>query len=281
VPELAFLHQTDATTGSDQTTEEATVSEQTIEYEGAAVHVTRAGDGPPLLYLHDAGGGRSWTEFHEKLASSFEVVAPDLPGFSRSDFPEWLDGIDDLVYFCLDLMEDLAFETYALVGGSLGGWIAAEIAVHHPERIRSVVLLAPLGLELRGLSYTDLFTLNPVQAAEASFSDPAKGRASVPAAGDGDALVEAYRNRTAFARLAWTSCFANPKLAGRLRRVKAPSLLVWGDDDRIVPTPYTNRWAELIPHAQLKTVGACGHAIVAEQPQAAATLVSEFCHAAV
>ncbi len=252
------------------------MSEQTIEYRGSEVFLRREGSGDPLLFLHSEGGGKPWAVFHEALASRFDLIAPDLPGFSRSPRPEWLDGIDDLVYFCLELMDNLGIESLPVVGESLGGWLAAEVAAHHPERVERLALLAPIGLEILEERYADIFSMNPHELAEVLFHDPARAREFFPADPDLEFIAEAYSDRTTFARLCWTTSYTNPKLGERLYRVKAPTLLLWGDSDGIVPIAYAERWRELLPDAELKVIERCGHAVTLDCGEKAAELVTSF-----
>jgi pimeloyl-ACP methyl ester carboxylesterase len=249
--------------------------EQVIDYRGAQIYVSRCGGGDPLLYLHSAGGGRFVTAFRKTLAEHFDVVAPDLPGFSRSPRPDWLDGMDDVVYFALDLMEGLGFDSYVVVGESLGGWLGAELAVHHPERIRRLVLLSPIGIELPEVPYADFLRLSPQEMVSALFHDPAKAAHLFSAELSEDEIVEIYENNTTFARLAWVSLYTNPKLRERLYRATCPTLLVWGENDQAVPRAYAEVWAETLPNARLEIIPECGHAITIEQPEAAARLVLE------
>src|SRR5262245_64699495 len=111
------------------------VSEEFLEMPGGRVHVLRGGVGEPLLFLHAAGGAGRWLEFHELLAQRFEVIAPDAPGFGGSDeFPD-VESMDDLVYHYLDVLDQLGLDRPDVVGGSFGGWLAAELAVHSPHRV--------------------------------------------------------------------------------------------------------------------------------------------------
>ena len=89
---------------------------------GARIQLLRGGQGPPLVFLHGAAGGGMWLPFLEGLARRFSVYAPAHPGFGRSEDPEWLDAIDDLVHFYLDFLDDLGSSKVHLVGLSLGGW---------------------------------------------------------------------------------------------------------------------------------------------------------------
>jgi len=248
-----------------------------LELDDGRVHVFRAGSGEPVLFLHAAGGAGTWPEFHALLSERFDVIAPDHPGFGKSDeFPE-LTAIDDLVYHYLDVMDVLGLERPHVVGASFGGWIAAELAAHSPHRIGSLTLLSPAGLRVEGHPVPDVFLMPPPKLAETLFHAPPPPTSAGPP--DIDAILAAYRDATALARFAWVPYLHDPKLERRLRRITAPTLVAAPDDDRLIPVAHARRYAERIPGATLSTVADCGHAMYFEKPAEFATLVIEFLRA--
>ena len=138
-------------------------AEQHVDLAGGRVHLLRGGTGEPLLFLHPAGGAGAWLDFHRLLAESFDVIAPDHPGFGGSDEFPAVEAVDDLVFHYLDVMDELGLERPHVVGASFGGWIAAELAVTAPHRIASLVLLSPAGLRLPDHSVPDIFLMPPDQ----------------------------------------------------------------------------------------------------------------------
>src|SRR5512147_1647657 len=114
-----------------------------IEVRGVRTRLLKGGRGRPLLVMHPEFGAGMWAPYHDALAARFHVLAPDHPGFGGSDRPPWLDGVDDLVFHYVDLLDQLGIERAAIVGCSLGGWIAAAFAIAHPERVERLVLAAP------------------------------------------------------------------------------------------------------------------------------------------
>jgi pimeloyl-ACP methyl ester carboxylesterase len=134
-----------------------------LELGGGSIHVQRGGEGPPLLFLHAAGGAGAWHPFLGLLARRFDVVAPDHPGFGGSDDMPEVEAMDDLVYHYLDVLDRLGLERVNVVGGSLGGWLAAELAVHSPERVERLVLLGAVGIRVPGNMATDIFLMMPDQ----------------------------------------------------------------------------------------------------------------------
>jgi pimeloyl-ACP methyl ester carboxylesterase len=266
---------------------EVAPTEEFLELAGGRVHLLRGGAGEPVLFLHAAGGAGAWLPFHAQLAGAgFEVIAPDHPGFGKSDdFPE-VEAIDDLVYHYLDVLDGLSLDRPHVVGASFGGWIAAEVAVHSPHLIGSLTLLSAAGLRLPDHPVADVFLMPPAKLAAALFHDPpppapAAGppAAGAPAAGaplELDAIIAAYREATSLARFAWVPYLSDPKLERRLRRIAAPTLVVAPSDDRLIPVAHARRYAALIGGADYAEVAECGHAMYVERPAEFASLVASF-----
>jgi pimeloyl-ACP methyl ester carboxylesterase len=204
------------------------------------------------------------------------VVAPDGPGFGGSDAIEVIEGIDDLVYFTLDLLDLLGLERPNVVGASFGGWLAAELAVHSPHRVKKLVLVDAIGLDLPDHPYADLFAMTRDETIAALFHNPAVGEKVLPPDPDIDMLVQDYKDKTAFAKVAWSPFMCDPKLERRLRRIKAPTLVLWGAEDKVAPVGHGERYAELIPGARLTVLPDCGHAALVEQTEPAVAAIVEF-----
>jgi pimeloyl-ACP methyl ester carboxylesterase len=254
-------------------------AEEFLELAGGRVHLLRGGTGEPVLFLHAAGGAGEWFPFHGLLASAgFEVIAPDHPGFGKSDeFPE-AEAIDDLVFHYLDVIDALGLDRPHVVGASFGGWIAAELAVYAPHRIGSLTLLSAAGLRLPEHPVTDLFLLPPDRVVATVFHNPPPPAPALPPGTppDLDAIIAAYRDATSLARFCWVPFMSDPKLERRLRRVTAPTLVVAPSDDRLIPAEHARRYAARIPHAAYAEVPDCGHAMYFEKPAEFASSVSEF-----
>jgi pimeloyl-ACP methyl ester carboxylesterase len=246
-----------------------------LELADGRVRLLRAGDGEPLLFLHAAGGG-AWLDFHQRLAGSFDVIAPDHPGFGGSDdFPE-VEAMDDLVFHYLDVMDALGLDRPHIVGASFGGWIAAELAVAAPHRIGSLVLLSPAGLRLPEHPVADIFLLPPDQLTAALFQHPPAASALPEPTPDIDAILAAYRDQTAAARFSWSPYLCDPKLERRLHRITAPTLVVAPSQDRLIPVAHARRYAERIPAARLTEIDDCGHAMYVERPAEFADITLAF-----
>jgi pimeloyl-ACP methyl ester carboxylesterase len=252
------------------------ITEEYLEFPGGRVHLLRGGTGEPVLFLHAAGGAGQWLEFHDLLARRFEVLAPDHPGFGGSDELPEVEAMDDLVYHYLDVIDRLGLDRPHVVGASFGGWIAAELAVAAPHAIRSLTLLSAAGLRLPEHPVTDIFFLTPPQLADTLFHDPALAAGFLPAEPDIDTVLAAYRDTTALARFSWTPFLCNPKLERRLRRITAPTLVVWPDDDKLIPIAHGHRYAEQIPDARFTVVPDCGHAMYFERPAEFGQITTDF-----
>jgi pimeloyl-ACP methyl ester carboxylesterase len=260
---------------SDTTTVEGAT--ERLDVRGGSIQILRGGEGPPLLFLHAAGGAGAWLPFHGLLARRFEVIAPDHPGFGGSDDLPEVEAIDDLVYHYLDVLDRLGLERVDVVGGSLGGWIAAELAVHSPERVGRLALLGAAGLRIPGHMAADVFLRTPDQVVELLYRHPEA--VAMPNEPDIDAILAIQRDMAALARYGWAPYLNDPKLERRLYRVSAPTLVLWADDDRVIPLEHARLYAERIPDATLQIVEDCGHAMYVERPDAFADAVREFLEA--
>lgn len=237
---------------------------------GCRTLVQRGGEGPPLLWLHDAGGGGRWTPFLTRLAGRYDVIAPELPGFGRSDTPDWFDTIHDVGFFVLDLLKAFDLRGVHLVGASLGGWVAAEAAVRSTERLASLTLIGPAGLRMKGVPRPDTFLWTEEEATRALFHNQVLADAILAIVPDEAEIDRRLKNRFATARLAWSPRSHDPHLHKWLHRIDVPTLIVWGAEDRYVPQVYAQHWAGLIPGARAVVVPDCGHAPQLEK-------AAEFC----
>jgi pimeloyl-ACP methyl ester carboxylesterase len=256
-----------------------TVSEDLIDVRGRRVWVASSGDGPPLVYLHGSGDLDGWGPALSLLAGDFTVYRPDHPGFNRSDDDPSADCVLDVAFGYLDLLDALGLDRVHLAGSSLGGWIAAQVAVLAPDRVRTLVLADAAGLRAPG-SVTDIFTLDPVQSASLANHRPEVRAAAVAAAeqitGDPELFQRYLRNRMATAHLAWNPYLHDPKLGGRLHRITAPVLIIWGGHDQLLPVDGAREWQSALPGARLEIIADAGHRPQAEQPAVFASLVKEF-----
>jgi pimeloyl-ACP methyl ester carboxylesterase len=241
--------------------------------EGLPTAYRRKGSGTPVLFLHGAGMTRMWLPFYEKMAQEHDFIAPEHPGFGETPMPPWLRGIDDLILHYDEFLKLLNIPRVHLIGFSLGGWIAAEFASFYPERVQSLTLITPIGLRA-GVTGPDLFELGPERIWTHLFNQHDKIAAVAPEPSL-EEMSFGYGEGVTLARLAWTPRY-NIRLPRRLHRVKSPSLIVRAEDDRLVPDAIALKYAEALPRAETAVIPRSGHALIVEEPDAAADTISTF-----
>lgn len=251
-------------------------SARRLEIGSGAISYFRAGSGRPVLFLHAAGGAGEWGPHHQLISERFDLIAPDHPGFGLSDDLPEVRAMDDLVYHYLDVLDRLGLDQVDLVGASFGGWLAAELAVHSPHRVRKLVLLGPAGLRIPEHPVADLFIMTPPQLLRALFHDPGIVESLLATEPGVEDILRSYRDLGALARFGWKPYLSNPKLEGRLRRISAPTRVVAAEHDRIIPRAHCERYAAAIPDAELVVVDGCGHALHGERPDAVTAAVTDF-----
>jgi pimeloyl-ACP methyl ester carboxylesterase len=255
------------------------MQESQIEVNGTRLRVMEAGPAASarsetVLYLHGAGGA-NWYLLLEKLAETRKVLAPEHPGFGHSKIPDWMMSVGDLAFFYLDFLDQLGLEHVHLVGHSLGGWTAAEIAIRDTARLKSVSLLAPAGVRSAEVPFGDIFLWSPEEHARRSFYDKrlAEERMHQLPMLDPDVQLQ---NRAAAARLAWNPRLNNPQLPYWLHRIDVPTLFVWGREDEICPIACAEPFMKPMRNARLEALDHTGHALHTERPNEVAASLDKF-----
>ncbi len=249
---------------------------------GVRVEWNETGTGAPILFLHPGIGVAPDAPVLERLAAKARVIAPSHPGFGRSEQPKDMTTIDDLAYFYLDLMDELRLENAILVGVSFGGWIAAEIAVKSCARIARLVLADALGIKVGARDQrdiADMFAMSEADFLARAYADPEAGKRDYKAMSEAD-LLPIARNREAMARYGWQPYMHDPKLKQRLHRVHVPTLVLWGEADRIVSPDYGKAYAAALPSARFELLAGAGHFPHVEKPDAFASRVLAFAETA-
>lgn len=240
------------------------------------VEVLEAGDGPPLLYLHGIGGADGWPGALPRLSERFHVYAPLLPGFGRSTGIDFLDDQLDLFFHGFDVVEALGLERPAVLGESMGGWLAAEMAALRPKEIGRLVLTSPLGLWRDTAPPVDLFGLMTHELVPFLFHDTACPAAQAMLSVNQllgkhddrtDEQVEVLIAMARGMRTAAKFLFPIPErgLEKRLHRITARTLVVWGAEDRFVAPSYGDIVVQRIPHAELHRIPGAGHLVALER----------------
>ncbi|HYI27372.1 MAG TPA: alpha/beta hydrolase [Bradyrhizobium sp.] len=255
-------------------------SELSLVWRGATIRYRRFGQGPALLFLRSEDSLPDQPLFMDSLSKHFDVIIPDHPGFRNSDTPDWLKGIGDAAYFYLDFLEQLGLTSVHLVGASLGGWIAAEVAVRTCERITTISLIAPFGVRKRGTPFGDIFMWTPEENLQHRVFDQSLANQFLAAAQvQSKETATAYlKDRYTAARLGWHPRFHNPELERWLPRIARPLHLIWGEADKVVPLAVGETWRQALPQARLSVIERCGHLPQIEHPEIAAEKIRSFIH---
>jgi pimeloyl-ACP methyl ester carboxylesterase len=237
-----------------------------------------------LVYLHGLAGDlyttapdQAWPKFLTSLADGFSVVAPAHPGYDGGPPIDGFDTVEDYVFHYLDLLDELGRDPVVLVGFSLGGWLAAEIALRHPQRIGKLALISPLGMHVSGVQPALFFGavaprgiggMGEARSILFADGDSALANATLPDDMPPEHQLRWFQGLAGAARLGWQAPhFQSRKLRARLRRIEAATLLLWGESDRLVPMQHAQAWQEAIAGSTLVTIPGAGHCLPIEQPE--------------
>jgi pimeloyl-ACP methyl ester carboxylesterase len=248
-----------------------------IDVGGIALEAWIGGAGPPLLFLHGGDYFAQNRPFLDRMARRWRVIAPRHPGFGGTARPEWFRTVHDIAHLYLDLLDRLNASEVLLVGSSFGGWVALEMAVRSLERVTRLALLDTLGLKFGARDERDIADIYALPAAEAvrrTFFD----LAAAPDYGSlDDAAVETVaRDREATVLYGWRPFMHDPALVRWLHRVRVPTLVLWGEHDRIVAPDYGRKLCGALPDATFRQIGEAGHYPQIERPHEVADAVEAF-----
>lgn len=261
---------------------------------GRRALIAELGRGTPVLYLHDVfdvhGSSRDWLAFHRALAANARVIAPAFAGCADSDEDEDAETSDDVVFHVLETLDALGIPRVAVIGTGLGGWVAAELAVRHPDVVERLALVAAAGLFVPKQPIADMFfAAQPLDGGNfrelrgVFFTDPDSALAleHIP---DGRMDVDREMLRYRTYRFANRLGFKPPYLyhhglRKRLQRYRNPALILWGAEDRFVPTTHARAYAESLGNAQLDLIANAGHSIHLEHPTEVAEKLTNFLRA--
>lgn len=247
----------------------------TVTLAGVKTYLSRAGSGPALLVLHHDIGTPERLPFYDLLAERFTVLVPHHPGWGRSERPAWMRSVRDLAAIHQWLLAELGATNVSLVGLGFGGWIAAEMASLAPRDFRRLVLAAPMGIKPPEGDILDQAIISYIAYPQAGFHDQENFR-RVFGEVSTDQLEAWDIAREMCFRIAWKPYMYSQTLPYLLGGVRAGALLVWGDDDKIVPRSAGDAYQRALPGARLEVVPGSGHFIDMEKPEVLARLVADF-----
>ena len=256
------------------TTAAQTWTETTVEVANRKMRLLQGGSGEPAVVLHHSTGNPGWLPFHEALAQRFAVTVPDMPGYGQSERPEWARDPRDLAILTDRMLAQVAPENVTLIGTGFGGFVAAELAAMHQERLRSLVLVGAAGLQPEEGEILDQLFLDFHEYVAAGFRDEARFHEAF-----GEEIDKPLRelwdySREMTARVSWRPYMFDRRLAPHLGEVKTPALLVWGSEDRVVPVNCGELYAKALANAKLEIVQGAGHLVEYEEPEGLAGMIA-------
>jgi len=258
----------------------ATYRERVLTVDGARIRYCEGGSGPPLIALHSIEGHLGWLPLYDELARDFTVYAPIHPGYAGSERPPWLESLIDLSRFYLWIIQELGIGKATLLGHSLGGWIAAEMAVMSPAIVDRLILISPVGVRPREGEITDIFLHGAEGARRLAFFDIKQvadyellfGRKSSPEEREAQVI-----NREAAIRYCWKPYMHDPALPYLLPRLRdIPTLIVWGRNDQIVPVECADLYHAAIKGSHREIIDRAGHFPHLEQPAEFMRIIGSF-----
>ena len=232
---------------------------ENLRYRGIDLNYKVAGDGPALLLLHGANGSMSFSPIVEDLSKHFRVILPDHPGFGDTKQAKWISTIPDLAYFYLDIIQAMNLDNVNLVGHSMGGWIATEIALRDSHNINSLTLISSAGLSVKGTPMGDLFSWSPEEAASQVFARKEFIDEMLEKVPNEDEISLMASNREMAKLLCKEAQFENPEIKKWGHRLDKPALILWGDSDGIFPEPFAHAFHNMISNSKLEIYKDCGH----------------------
>lgn len=258
----------------------ATYTRERVQTAGADMQLLKGGAGDPVLVLHDEMGQPGWLQFHESLARNYTVYAPSLPGFGVTDRLDWIMNVRDTATWTLWALEDLGLSNLKVVGFSLGGWLAAEMATQDPRVFSKMALAAPAGILPPTGEILDMFLIVSKEFMTAGMHNPdaaAEFQTVCPDEPTPEQVEQWETAREEACRLTWRPYMYDRSLPNRLGRLKdMPSLIVWGRNDAVVPPSAGEVYNASIAGSRLVMLENCGHRIDVEKPAELARHLREF-----
>ena len=255
-----------------------TANESTVRIGEHDVQMFSGGSGPPLLYLHEVAGNGGWQSFHQALSQNYTVHAPSMPGFNGTPRPPWVRTINDVAHFNLEAVQQLGLTQYVLVGHSMGGWVAAEMAAMGQDNLKGLVLIDASGIRPKQGELAELLMVSAQNRADLRFYDTAQvpNNEEYTREMTAEETLVDHANREMASRLCWKPYMHNPSLPFYLAKVNIPSLLIWGRQDAIVPVECGDLYHQALSNSTLRVIDNCGHSPQIEKPQEFQAAITGF-----
>ena len=243
------------------------------------LQLLKGGTGDPLLILHGATGNKGWLQYVQALSEHFTVYLPSHPGFGTSDRPNWISSIPDIAAFYTWFLEQQGLEHILGIGFSMGGWIAAEMAVTCHHAFSKLILVDAVGIKPTQGEIADIFIITPEQTVDLIFHDPQQSPEYDQIYGQSPSTDQreiADRNLEMAVKVCWKPYMHDPRLPALLERVKIPTRVVWGRQDKIVPLECGELYSKAIKGSELVIIDNCGHSPQIEKPAEFTKIALEF-----
>jgi pimeloyl-ACP methyl ester carboxylesterase len=250
----------------------ADFKKETLKINGVDTVVYTAGQGEPLLFLHGAGTFHGY-EFAKPWAEKFRVIHPYHPGFGESGDDPAMDTFHDYVMHYVSLLDALGIDKVHLVGFSLGGYLAAQFTSQQRQRVKTLTLVAPAGMRSAEYPTLDVLATPGDQIVGSLASNFEVLKPWLPTGPDPEFMGARYREATTLARLLWEKPW-DPKFLRYLHRIDVPTLIVWGDEDKLVPPQHADIWKKALPNARVEIFKGAGHLVLDEKPEAASAVAA-------
>lgn len=255
-------------------------TEETVAVAGSHLQLVKGGTGEPLLILHDEMGHPGWLRYHQALAQNHTLYIPSHPGFGASPELDWVMNMHDLALWYLGALDDLKLEGVKVIGFSLGGWLAAEMAVMCPQQFRKLVLVDAAGVRPPTGEIYDIFQVVARTYITRSLLDPAatpEFQQICPDEPTPEQMEVWESSREGACRLSWRPYMHYPALPHLLPRLKRlPTQIIWGRQDPIIPLGAGQHYHDSIPGSRLTVIDNCGHRPEVEKPDEFVRAVQGF-----